>query len=525
MEIPTCSPAEIAAALRRCYGFSPDKASALATAGLEQIRSPWSIPGMEALVERLVQSLRRQEPLLVFGDFDADGVTGSAILFQALSAHSEHVQRYNPFYREGYGLHISQVERFAEQGIRLIVTVDTGISSRQAVERARQLGLGVLITDHHLPPEDPGPPDTPWIDPPDHILSGAQLAYMVAWALRQRLGGAAEHDAWGLALSAVGAQMDWVPVDTPETRAWVAHGHSVINSPACPQGLQVLRGAQQTPYVPSELYPLGGLLNMAKRSHLVYPNTLVEMLLPTTAEKRRGEIYETVQQEGARARRAAEQIAARALEDLRGEVQGKGLLVYEVYVTDETLSEVEGPLASRIVTLTGRPTLVLRPAGERIYFSGRARGSFSFASFLSDGEIRALTVAMGGHRQAIGGSLSPQDRQAFLRAVRRWEQRQPPIEPIRTGRGPAVVQERVDAATAYLLGRAIGPFGHHLRRPRFQTDLQVRGGWAFSGDCLVEIDRPLGAGDWQTTFRFDEAGCDGRSVVLRVEEAVRAGGQ
>ncbi|MGC8873693.1 MAG: DHH family phosphoesterase [Chloroflexia bacterium] len=520
MEAAPITTETIAAALERIYGFPPHKAVALARAGPEAIRSPWSIPGMEALVTRLVEAVRRRQPILVFGDFDTDGVTGTAILFRTLARHGAPVRRYNPFYHEDYGLHVEQVERFARTGIRLIVTVDTGITSLEAIARARQLGIDVLVTDHHLPLENPGPPDTPWVDPPDHLLSGAQIAYLVARAVEERLGKPPVHDPWGLCLAAVGAQMDWVPVDEPETRAWVAWGHRILLSPDGPRGLHVTRQLLGERYTPSEMLSLGGVLNMAKRSHRVNPNEITEALLPETSEERCREIIRFLLEERARAQRVASAVTARAIEDLRGEVGRPGLLIYEVEVPDETLSEIEGPLTSRLAEFTGRPTLVLRPAGERINFSGRARGDFSFDSLLNDPEVRALTLGMGGHRQAIGGSIRAEDRAAFLEAVRRWESRLPPWQP---GAEPEPISlERLDPAIAYLYGRAIGPFGHRLRPPHFRTLLEAKGGWAFSGDTLVELDRPLPEGAWEVLFRFSEAGCDGKNVVLHVEEARRA---
>jgi len=521
MESSRFPPEAIATALQRFYDFSPQKALALATAGPEQIRSPWMVPGMDTLAGRLVQALRRRETILVFGDFDTDGVTGSATLFHTLTRYSDRVQRYNPFYQEDYGLHVGQVERFAQRGVRLIVTVDSGITSLEAVERAGHLGMEVLITDHHLPLHDPGPPHTPYVDPPDHLLSGAQLAYLVAQALHKRMGSAAEHDSWGLSLSAVGAQTDWVPVDEPETRGWVAQAHRIIHSPECPRGLQVLREVLGERYTCSEMLSLGGALNMAKRSHLVDPNAIVEALLPETPDERRREVFRFLLDERSRSHRLAAAVTSQAVEDLREEAGRPGLLIYEVQVPDQTLSEIEGPLTSRLVEVTGRPTLVLRPAGERIAFSGRARGAFSFESLLNEPEVRSLVLSMGGHHQAIGGSLHPGDRASFLEAVRHWEQRQPPFEPLPAGNPPAELLEQLDAQLACLLGRAVGPFGHHLRPRRFRTTLQVKGGWAFSGDCLIELDRSPADGEWNVVFRFDEAGCDGENVALRIEEARR----
>jgi len=267
---------------------------------------------------------------------------------------------------------------------------------------------------------------------------------------------------------------------------------------------------------------LGGALNMAKRSHLVDPNAIVEALLPDTPDERRREVFRFLQDERARSHRLAAAITAQAVDEVRAEAGRPGLLVYQVHVPDDTLSEVEGPLTSHLVEVTGRPTLVLRPAGERIAFSGRARGSFSFETLLNEPEVRSLVLSMGGHHQAIGGSFRPADRAAFLEAVRRWEKRQPPFEPLPVQGHPLQVLEQLDSSTAHLLGRAIGPFGHHLRPRRFRAILQVKGGWAFSGDALIELDRPLEEGEWEVTFRFNEAGCDGKNVALRIEEARRA---
>jgi single-stranded-DNA-specific exonuclease len=516
MSIPSVTSAQIASALQRCYDFPAAQAQALATAGPAHIRSPWAIPGMEALVERLVRALRSREQLLLFGDFDADGVTGTAVLFATLSAYSDRVERYTPFYREGYGLHVPQIEAFHQRGIRVVVTVDSGVSSYEAVERAHDLGLTVLVTDHHLPHPDRGPAGTLAINPPDFLLAGAQLAYLTAQAVRERVDGQADHDPWGLALSAVGAQGDWVRVDRPETRAWIAQGLAAIQSAACPRGLRALQEVLGEHTITSEMRPLWGLLNMGKRSPRVDPSDVVEALLPDTPAVRSREILEGLVRERTRTYAASEAFTAQALEGVRAQAEGSGLFIHEVPPGDDSLSEVEGPLASRVAAMLRRPVLILRSAGYQVNFSGRARGGFSFESFLSDPEICALTLAMGGHRQAIGGSIRPQDRTAFVAAARRWEQRQPPTAALPPPQHPPIVLEQIDPATAYLYGRAIGPFGHQMRPPRFRTNLVVRGGWAFSGDSLVELARPLGPGAWEVGFRFDEAGCDGEKVAIRV---------
>src|SRR5512136_366500 len=141
-------------------GIPSDRVHEFLVASLSNVRSPWDIPGMEALVARLDAAAKQDKRLLLLGDFDTDGTTATAVLFATLARKLPSARRYNPWFREGYGLQAGQVERFAAEGVQVIVTIDNGITAHDAVERARQLGVEVLIVDHHLPRSDIGPPRT-----------------------------------------------------------------------------------------------------------------------------------------------------------------------------------------------------------------------------------------------------------------------------------------------------------------------------------------------------------------------------
>ena len=474
---------------------------------------------MDALVAQMDAAARAGKRVLLFGDFDTDGTTATAILFATLARKLPSARRYNPWYSEGYGLQVKQVERFAAEGVQVIITIDNGITAHAAVERGLELGIETLIIDHHLPRSDIGAPPTTYIDPPDNVLSASEVGYLVAQALRQTWWGETGHDDWGLAIAAVGAQMDWMPLNVAENRAWVAHAQRVVNSPACPPGLAAVRRALSEEYTSSELFSVAAPLNVGKRLKSIDPNLVAELLLPDTSDARRDEIAAHLVAERRRVEQIERGAYERAMLDaerLRGE---RGMLIYPVISPDEDLAELEGPLASKLTFATGRPTLTLRYYQDLIAFSGRAAGTFSFASFIGDAGLRQVVMNMGGHAKAMGGAFKPDRLDEFIAAVRAWEQAtqgqdiwadttEPPVRPLEL--------PELSPAIAHTLARTLGPFGHRFRRPAYQTTLNVQQGCAFSGTHLVQSDTPLSEGAHQVVFTFDETQCDGESIGIQV---------
>ncbi|MBU0703331.1 MAG: DHH family phosphoesterase, partial [Chloroflexi bacterium] len=152
--------------------------------------NPFDLPGMSTAVTRLRQALRADEPIAVYGDFDADGVTATALLVQALRALGGHVRPYIPHrVDEGYGLHEEALTELARDGARVVVTVDCGVRALDQVTHANRLGLDVIVTDHHsvgkqLPDAvaviDPKRADSRY---PFSELAGVGVAYKLAQAL------------------------------------------------------------------------------------------------------------------------------------------------------------------------------------------------------------------------------------------------------------------------------------------------------------------------------------------------------
>ena len=156
---------------------------------LRHLRNPFDIPGMEDAVERILTAKEEGEKIMVFGDRDVDGITGTVLLTDFLRRSGFDVRWQLPMGEEAYGLSIKAIEDFAADYGSLIITVDCGITNREEISRAAELGVGVIVTDHHNPPEILPDADA-LVNPklpgsyPFKDLSGCAVAYKLVSALR-----------------------------------------------------------------------------------------------------------------------------------------------------------------------------------------------------------------------------------------------------------------------------------------------------------------------------------------------------
>ena len=202
---------------------NPEAAHAFLNPSLRQVSDPFQLTDMAVAVERIAQARKQGERVLVFGDYDADGITGTALLVNALRRYGlAHVEYALPQrLEEGYGIQPSHVMSAKERGIGLIITVDNGIAAIDAAEAANSAGVDLIITDHHkLTQETPHAyavvnPQRESADHPAREISGAAVAFKLAWALTGK--------ALDLDLAAIGVVADIVPL-RGENRALVALG-------------------------------------------------------------------------------------------------------------------------------------------------------------------------------------------------------------------------------------------------------------------------------------------------------------
>lgn len=215
----------------------PAEAKRFLEARMLDLRPPGELPGIPAAVDCISQAMADQQEIVVYGDYDADGMTSTAILYRCLRLLGARVTYHLPNrMEEGYGLHVESVEKLAARGKQLLITVDCGIASVDAARRARELGLKLVITDHHrfgdeLPIADAiVHPALPGSSYPFAGLCGAGVAFKLAWALCQRECGTEKVDGpqremllQALGLAAVGTVADVVPL-IDENRIIVRNG-------------------------------------------------------------------------------------------------------------------------------------------------------------------------------------------------------------------------------------------------------------------------------------------------------------
>ena len=169
-----------------------DRAKSYFRPTLDDLHDPFLMDGMDLAVERIVRAISTKEHLLVYGDYDVDGTNGAALLWTFLNSIHAHVEYFIPDrIKDGYGLSVAGVERAKERGIQLLISVDCGITASKPVERARELGIDVIICDHHEP-GDVIPSAVAVLDPlkpscqyPYKTLCGCSVAFKLIQALAQ----------------------------------------------------------------------------------------------------------------------------------------------------------------------------------------------------------------------------------------------------------------------------------------------------------------------------------------------------
>ncbi len=238
--------------LRRGIG-DPQTARMFLEARLSQLRAPESLPGVPQAVDVIVEHVRSRNPIVIHGDYDADGMTATAILHGCLARLGATVDTFVPNrMEEGYGLHPDTLTRLHADGTRLVISVDCGIASLTAAETARSLGLDLVITDHHtLADQLPHAaaivhPKLPGTDYPFAGLCGAGVAFKLAWALCKAVEGTERVSSElrdfllrAVGLAALGTVADVVPL-VDENRILVKQGVTSLESNAPPGLVQLM---------------------------------------------------------------------------------------------------------------------------------------------------------------------------------------------------------------------------------------------------------------------------------------------
>ncbi len=408
-----CRIEPLVAALLIARGYGDvDAATAFLNPCASDLSDPLLMSGMPAAVERLRTALDRQQHIRIFGDYDVDGITGTAILFECLAGMGGQVSFALPHRLEtGYGLQLGDVEAAHAEGVQLLVTVDNGVAAHEAAERARALGLDLVITDHHaLPDELPNALAivNPQQDGPEHPawnISGAA----VAWKLAAALSGSKA----GLDLAALGVIADVVPL-TGENRLIAAAGLELIRGK--PRlGLRKLAAKArikleelQASMVAFQIAPrlnAGGRLGDATRG--------LRLLLATSAAEAEALATELDAENQARRRIEKDMLetAAARSEPLIGE----GALTLSL-ADPQWHPGVLGIVAGRLQRAANRPVLLLQDDPESGLMKGSGRSIRGFNMVEALRQCSPWLERFGGHEMAAGLSL-PREHFEFFSAA------------------------------------------------------------------------------------------------------------
>lgn len=400
---------------------TPDAARAFLTAGRDQILDPFLLKDMDRAVALIRQRIAQGGPIMVYGDYDVDGVTGSTVLVLALRALGATVDYYIPNrFSEGYGLNAGALREIRERGHDFILSVDTGVSAVKEAEVAKELGMTLVISDHH----EPGPelPDVPaLINPkrpdcgyPFKGLSGVGVAFKLALALEAP-------GAWSLIdIVTLGTIADMVPL-IGENRAIVREGLAALGATRRPglRALMEVAGVKQPITATHIGYSLGPRINALGRMGSAMQG--VE-LLTTDNELRAKELARLLDDEN----RSRQEVEAGILEEAlrQAELQRPQEKEYVLVLAGEGWHHgVVGICASRVLEAYHRPAIMLSIEGGEARGSARSIPAFHMHRALL--QVSDLFVKFGGHAAAAGMTLKshgdiPQLRERLNRLGAQW---------------------------------------------------------------------------------------------------------
>jgi len=483
---------------------------------LDNLHDPRNFKQVDAAVERILRALQNNEKILVFGDYDADGVSSMALLVQFF--RMAHFQIEPPFapnrVSEGYGLNMNAIEDIARRGITLLITVDCGINDVDELHRARELGIDTIILDHH---EHSGalPPAAAILNPksegctyPFRELAAVGVTFKLIQALAERFSRTTKLSPEfrqffdeALGLVALGSVSDVVPL-IGENRILVYHGLKMLGRSQSP-GLRALMDVSSVPHDRIDTwhiaYQLGPRINVAGR--LKEAQVAVE-LLTTDNTQRAWEIAKELDKENRNRQKIEREIFESAVEKLKDlDLNDKNIVIV---LSDKSWHPgVIGIVAARLVEEYHRPAILIALEGDRGRGSARSIPAYHIHEALTACEDKLL--AFGGHSFAAGIEILKDEIESFNLALCRDAREKLTDEDL-------VPKLHIDAEMNFcdisepLLGeiRRLAPHGRGNPNPLF---------WA-SGVRIVGRPQQVGTKGNHLSFFLSQAGTTLRGIAF-----------
>ncbi len=380
---------------------------------------PYLLTGMQPALDRIIQAIDDKEPIVVYGDYDADGVTSTALMAQTLQAVGAIVSTYIPDrFKEGYGLNNEALQNLKDSGAKLIITVDCGIRAIEPCKFANDIGLEMIITDHHTVGEEL-PQAVAVINAkqegdlyPEKNLAGVGMAFKLATALIEKT----RPDNFGIVdiadLVAIGTVADMVPM-IGENRALVRQGLHYIRSKTR-QGLFSLLGVSRIEpkgVISSTIgFSIGPRINAAGR--IASAKDALDLLLSKDVSET-GQLAQTLDNHN----RERQNITRTIQEEAENQAIAEGKDAFLLFAADPSFNPgVVGLAASRLVDTYYRPSIVGHQGEEFTRASCRSINEFHITEALE--ECADLLTHFGGHAAAAGFTVKNENLPELLNRLR-----------------------------------------------------------------------------------------------------------
>ncbi len=395
-----------------------EKAKEFFRPSLEHLHSPWLMKDMQKAVDRIIHAFEKKEKILVYGDYDVDGTTSVASMFQFLKLLHEPIDFYIPHrYKEGYGISKIGIDFAKEQGFTLIISLDCGIKSAELIAYAKKLGIDFIVCDHHLPDSDvpsaaailnPKQVDCPY---PYKELCGCGVGFKLMMALTEKLNLSTETYLQYIDLVAIAIAADIVPV-TGENRTLAFFGIQKVNTKPSVgiEALLNLSKAKGPMSLTSLVFVIAPRINAAGR--MDDAKKAVQLFIekdPTAAIS----FANILHSDNTDRREADSSITLEAMEMLAADPNNQNRKTTVLY-NEYWHKGVVGIVASRLIETFYRPTIVLTKSGE--YAAGSARSVAGFNLYEAIHACRAHLLGYGGHFAAAGMTLATNQIESFKAA-------------------------------------------------------------------------------------------------------------
>lgn len=367
-------------------------------------------------VDRIILAIKNEEKILVFGDYDVDGITSSAMMMLCLTPLGAKANFFLPNrVKDGYGLSVNVVKRAAENNYKVIITVDNGITAFEPADKARELGVDLIITDHHRP-HDKVPNAFALIDPvqkdcnyPYKYLAGVGVTFKIISLLYEKMGKVLPEKVYELLL--LGTVADVVPL-TGENRFWVRHGLTHVNKiESLAFKVLKLNGKFEKPKISSTDIGFNITPQINALGRLEDPRRGVQFLIGShekEVEQIGNVLFELNQ--------ARKEIEKSIFADVVSEIKSKRINLEKENIilaaSNKWPSGVIGLVASRLVGEFGKPTLLFHLTKDGMA-KGSCRSISAFNMFDALQECKSLLDKFGGHSQAAGLSLKAENLSAL----------------------------------------------------------------------------------------------------------------